>query len=109
MEDELFPKLLNQTMKNLLTSVFCLLANITFAQTILKAEDLQKDFAIARKSYEQLHPGLYKYQSKEVIDKAFEECKTALNHDQSLAEAYLNFHKLTSKIKCGHGYPNFYN
>ncbi|MEY4538712.1 MAG: hypothetical protein RLZZ306_469 [Bacteroidota bacterium] len=96
-------------MKNLLIIVLCLIANITFAQTILKAEDLQKDFAIARKSYEQMHPGLYKYQSKEVIDKAFEECKTALNHDQPLAEAYLNFHKLTSKFQCGHGYPNFYN
>lgn len=96
-------------MKNLLIIVLCLIANITFAQTILKAEDLQKDFAIARKSYEQMHPGLYKYQSKEVIDKAFEDCKTALNHDQSLAEAYLNFHKLTSKFQCGHAYPNFYN
>jgi hypothetical protein len=96
-------------MKNLLTTVLCLIANITFAQTILKADDLQKDFAIARKSYEQMHPGLYKYQSKEVIDKAFEECKIALNHDQPLAEAYLNFHKLTSQFKCGHGYPNFYN
>jgi hypothetical protein len=96
-------------MKNLLITVLCLLANITFAQTILKSEDLQKDFAIVRKSYEQMHPGLYKYQSKEVIDKAFEDCKTALNHDQSLAEAYLNFHELTSKFQCGHAYPNFYN
>ena len=96
-------------MKNLLTTVLCLIANIAFAQTILKAVDLQKDFAIARQSYEQMHPGLYKYQSKEVIDKAFEECKTALNHDQPLAEAYLNFHKLTSQFKCGHAYPNFYN
>jgi Peptidase family S41 len=96
-------------MKNLLIIVLCLIANITFTQTILKAEDLQKDFAIARKSYEQMHPGLYKYQTKEAIDRAFEECKTALNHDQPLAEAYLNFHKLTSKFKCGHTYPNFYN
>jgi hypothetical protein len=96
-------------MKNLLITVLCLVANITFAQTILKAEDLQKDFAIARKSYEQMHPGLYKYQSKEEIDKAFEDCKIALNHDQPLAEAYLNFHKLTSQFKCGHAYPNFYN
>ena len=73
-------------MKNLLIIALCLLANSIFAQTILKAEDLQKDFVIARKSYEQMHPGLYKYQSKEVIDKAFEECKAALNHDQPLAD-----------------------
>ncbi|MCU0467087.1 MAG: S41 family peptidase [Arcicella sp.] len=96
-------------MKNLLIVFLCLMAKVVFAQTILKAEDLQKDFAIARKSYEQMHPGLYKYQSNEVIDKAFEDCKIALSHDQSLAEAYLNFHKLTSQFRCGHAYPNFYN
>ena len=78
------------------------------AQTILKADDLQKDFAIMRQSYETMHPGLYKYQSKETIDKAFEECKNALNHDQPLAEAYLNFHKMTAQFKCGHAYPNFF-
>ncbi len=98
-----------KTMKKLLIAILCLVVNITSAQTILKAEDLQKDFAIARKSYEQMHPGLYKYQSKEVIDKAFDDCQKALNKDQTLAEAYLNFHKLTSKFKCGHTYPNFYN
>ena len=79
------------------------------AQTILKADDLQKDFAIMRQSYETMHPGLYKYQTKETIDKAFEECKNALNHDQPLAEAYLNFHKMTAQFKCGHAYPNFFN
>ena len=79
------------------------------AQTILKADALQKDFAIMRQSYETLHPGLYKYQDKATIDAHFEECKKALNHDQTLQEAYLNFHKLTSKFKCGHAYPNFFN
>lgn len=79
------------------------------AQTILKADALQKDFEILRKSYEQMHPGLYKYQSKELIDAAFETCKIALSKDQTLTEAYLNIHKLTSSFKCGHAYPNFFN
>jgi hypothetical protein len=56
-----------------------------------------------------MHPGLYKYQSKATIDRAFEDCKKALSHDQPLAEAYLNFHKLTAQFKCGHAYPNFFN
>lgn len=79
------------------------------AQTMLSAEALQKDFEILQKSYEQMHPGLYKYQSKAIIDKAFKDCKKALSHDQTLAEAYLNIHKLTSSFKCGHAYPNFFN
>ena len=80
-----------------------------FAQTILKAKDLLADFEIVRKSYEQMHPGLYKYQTKATIDSAFEDFKAAWSKDQTLAEAYLNLHKLTAQFKCGHGYPNFYN
>jgi C-terminal processing protease CtpA/Prc len=97
-------------MKTLLKIAFlCAFANVATAQTILKAKDLLADFEIARQSYQQMHPGLYKYQSKETIDRAFENCKAALSHDQPLAEAYLNFHKLTSTFKCGHAYPNFFN
>ena len=97
-------------MKKLLTFSLLLLTIFTSkAQTILTTDALQKDFEIMRKSYETLHPGLYKYQDKSTIDQYFENCKKALNHDQSLQEAYLNFHKMTSKFRCGHAYPNFYN
>ena len=96
-------------MKKLLIITCFLFTQVSYAQTILKAEALQADFEIVRKSYEQMHPGLYKYQPKATIDKAFETCKAALNKDQTLAEAYLNFHKLTSTFKCGHAYPNFFN
>ena len=97
-------------MKKLLTFTFLLLTIFALkAQTILTADALQKDFEIMRKSYETLHPGLYKYQDKSKIDQYFEDCKKALNHDQSLQESYLNFHKLTSKFRCGHAYPNFFN
>ncbi len=96
-------------MKKLLIIICFLFTQLSFSQTILKAEALQADFEIVRKSYEQMHPGLYKYQPKATIDRAFEECKAALNKDQTLAEAYLNFHKLTSTFKCGHAYPNFFN
>jgi C-terminal processing protease CtpA/Prc len=99
-------------MKTILVALNILLSIIAkpiLAQTTLKSVDLLADFEIARKSYEQMHPGLYKYQGKEVIDKAFETAKTAFSKDQSLAEAYFNFHKLTSSFKCGHAYPNFFN
>jgi hypothetical protein len=96
-------------MKNVLLLTLILSTEILHAQTILKAEALQKDLAIIRQSYEQLHPGLYKYQTKETIDKAFNTCQIALSKDQTLAEAYLNIHRLTSSFKCGHAYPNFFN
>ncbi len=99
-------------MKKLIIAIIILLWNIgkpVYSQTILKSTDLLADFEIARKSYEQMHPGIYKYDSKETIDKAFEKAQLAFNHDQTLSEAYFNFHKLTSVFKCGHAYPNFFN
>lgn len=99
-------------MKQLIIAILILLLNIAkpiYGQTILKAADLLADFEIARKSYEQMHPGLYKYEAKETINKAFEKAKLAFGHDQTLTEAYFNFHKLTSSFKCGHAYPNFFN
>jgi hypothetical protein len=89
--------------------LFCLAATIATAQTMIAAKDLQADFEIVRKSYETLHPGLYKYDDKATIDGYFEACKKALDHDQTLQEAYLNFAKLTAKFKCGHSYANFFN
>ncbi|WP_305952354.1 S41 family peptidase [Emticicia oligotrophica] len=94
-------------MKKLL--ILLLLSQSILAQTILKAEALQNDFEILRRSYEQMHPGLYKYQSKETIDFAFETCKKALSKDQTLSEAYLHIHQLTASFRCGHSYPNFFN
>jgi C-terminal processing protease CtpA/Prc len=89
--------------------LFCLAATVATAQTMIAAKDLQADFAIVRQSYETLHPGLYKYEDKATIDGYFEACKKALDHDQTLQEAYLNFSKLTAKFKCGHSYANFFN
>jgi hypothetical protein len=96
-------------MKKLYVILFCLAATIATAQTMIAAKDLQADFDILRKSYETLHPGLYKYEDKATIDGYFEACKKALDHDQTVQEAYLNFTKLTAKFKCGHSYANFYN
>jgi C-terminal processing protease CtpA/Prc len=89
--------------------VFLLSTSSLSAQTIIKSADLLADFEIARKSYEQMHPGLYKYQSKQTIDQAFEACKATFGKDLTLSEAYFTFHKLTSSFKCGHAYPNFFN
>lgn len=79
------------------------------AQKLFTAQQLQADFAVLKKSYETLHPGLYKYADKATIDGYFAECQQALNHDQSLTDTYLAIMKLTARFKCGHSYPNFYN
>jgi Peptidase family S41 len=75
----------------------------------LSAEDMQKDYAIAKKAYLELHPGIYRYSSRESIDAAFNSYATVFNHPMTYAEAYLNFSKMIAHIRCGHTYANFYN
>jgi Peptidase family S41 len=76
---------------------------------IIKSEDLQIDAAILRKAYEELHPGLYRYNSKAEMDAKFEALQKVLSHDLSLQDAYIAFSVFAAKVKCGHTYANFFN
>ena len=90
-----------------------LLASVAaFAQPsppLLKASDLQAYVAILRRAYEQLHPGLYRYNTKAAMDKHFAALASRMNHDQPLSEAYLNLSVFAAEVKCGHTYANFFN
>jgi hypothetical protein len=65
-------------------------------------EQLQKDYAIYRKTLEAHHPGLYWYTGKDSMDYYFEQGQARLT--DSLTEP--QFRKIltwvTAKIKCGH-------
>lgn len=94
----------------LLFSSFCFstLANEK-PKTMIKAADLQADVAVLRKAYEEMHPGLYRYNTKAQMDANFDALKTELSRDQTLREAYTAISLFLAKIKCGHSYANFYN
>ena len=81
----------------------------TRQETRLTAKQLHEDVAILRRAYEQLHPGLHRYNTREQMEANFAELERQLNHDQSLADAYLAISRFTAKVKCGHSYPNFFN
>lgn len=90
--------------------IACLLmVSSVSAQKLLTAQQLQADFVVLQRAYKTLHPGLYKYADSATINRYFADCQRELNHDQSLADAYLTVMKLTARFKCGHSYPNFYN
>lgn len=76
---------------------------------LIPAADLQADAALLRRAYETLHPGLYRYRSKTEIDDAFTALNGEFARDRTLAEAYLAIGRLTTKVQCGHTYPNFFN
>jgi hypothetical protein len=81
----------------------------SMSPTILHAADLQADLAVLRKAYENLHPGLYRYNTAAEISRHFDALSVDLNHDQSLQDAYLAFSRFAARIRCGHTYANFFN
>lgn len=76
---------------------------------LIPAQQLQADLAILRRAYEELHPGLYRYNSKDQMEASFKALEAELSHDLTLRQAYLALSVFLAKIKCGHTYANFYN
>ncbi len=75
----------------------------------ISAQDLQADFAVLKQAYEALHPGLYRFNSKEQMDAHFAALRAELERDLTLQEAYLAFSVFLAKVQCGHSYANFFN
>lgn len=90
-------------------SLLILIPATLAAETIIPAADLQADLGILRSAYEQLHPGLYRYNSKAQMDANFDLLSRELSRPQTLSSAFLAIARFTAKVKCGHTYPNFYN
>ncbi len=84
-------------------------SSVNTESKLLQSADLQADFALLRRAYETLHPGLRRYNTPAQLDQHFKVLQDALSHDQTLQDAYLRFSEFTAKIKCGHSYPNFFN
>lgn len=76
---------------------------------LLQPSDLQADVAILRAAYENLHPGLYRYNTKPQMDAAFAALNQRLAHQQSLPDAFLAFSQFAAKVRCGHTQANPFN
>ena len=89
----------------------CLLLSLSCGAQVplLHSADLQADEVILRRAYEQLHPGLYRYNTKAQMDADFDVLRAQLGHDQSLQDAYLAFSEFAAKIRCGHSQTNPFN
>lgn len=75
----------------------------------IPSRGLLEDVALLRKTYESLHPGLYRYNTPAQMAEHFKTLEAEFSRDRTLAEAYLAFSVFLAKVKCGHSYANFYN
>lgn len=78
-------------------------------EKILPAAQLQVDFAVFKKTLVAIHPGIYRYNTPESLEKDFAEFETKLGKPMRESEFFILVSQFTNKLKCGHTYTNFYN
>lgn len=82
--------------------------NVLAKKTFSPAQ-LEKDFDVFKKTLVAIHPGIYRYNTPESLEKAFAELQIKLQKPLSESEVFLLFSQFTEKINCGHTYANPYN
>ena len=76
---------------------------------VLSAQQLLEDFAVFKETLTTIHPGIYRYNTPESLEKDFAELKTKLNNPMKESDFLLLISQFTNKIRCGHTYVNPYN
>ncbi|MFT3743523.1 MAG: S41 family peptidase [Pyrinomonadaceae bacterium] len=79
------------------------------AKKTFSAAQLKEDFDVLKKALVSLHPGVYRYNTPESLEREFAKIEAKLNKPLSENDAFPLFSQLTEKIKCGHTYLNPYN
>ena len=60
------------------------------------------DFRIARQALEEGHSGIYRYTSKENLDRLFDQAEKNLNKPMGVVEFYRVLAPVVAAVKCGH-------
>jgi hypothetical protein len=98
---------LSQLVSLFTTGLFLLLVgHSTVAQTptdrVFTANQLRTDFQLMRRALEEAHPALYRYQTRDSANRAFEAVEQQLNRPMTESEFRRVIHPVVSRIGCGH-------
>lgn len=74
----------------------------TLREQVIPAKDLQEDFNYLRKALEETHPGLYRYNSREVMKHKMDSLYDLLSAEMKFQDYYLLLASLFSDIRCAH-------
>lgn len=80
----------------------------TFARQVGEP-DWSSDVEILRQAWETLHPGLYRYATRDQITERLNGLSTAWATPGSFRERFLALTRVTASVRCGHTYPSPYN
>ncbi len=81
----------------------------TEGEKTLSAQQLQADFAIFKRVLTMVHPGIYRYNTPESLEKDFAELQTKIKNPLPESEFFVLISQFAVKLKCGHTYANPYN
>ncbi len=79
----------------------------TEPMTTLTREQMQKDFVVLKSTLEQLHPGLYKYNTQAQMQENFAALAKKIDvNSMEIKQFYVLLAEFVNKIRCGHTFLN---
>lgn len=75
----------------------------------LQVAQMQRDIAILEASLTALHPGLYRYNTPQQLQQHLRQLRQQAKQPLPLATFYRYLTQFTTKLHCGHTYPNPFN
>lgn len=85
--------------------LFCLAQN----ESTISSSDLNKDFDLLKQVFLSVHPGLYRYNSKQAMDQHFKVLESQWKVGSTEKVALKQLAQFLEKVKCGHTCINPYN
>jgi hypothetical protein len=91
-------------MNKVLVLIFFTLTITASAQGLRKipSDELLNDFKILKKTIQEIHPDLYRYTSKEILNREFDSLSRTINTELTEVEFYQKIGPLVALIKNGH-------
>ena len=98
------------TMKSILCLLLITLSSAIYAQPkMLSRDSLLIDIDYLEQIIKEVHPGVYRYNSRAEIDKLFSDLRIVANRDLDEAEWTIKLAQAVQKLRCGHTYLNPWN
>jgi hypothetical protein len=72
----------------------------------LSAEQAAREIRILERAFQDLHPGLLRYQTPERLEAEFARARAAVTEGASTGEMYLLATRLGAALRCGHTWTN---
>ena len=84
-------------------------AENVLAKRTLTTAQMREDLDILKKTLTTIHPGIYRYQTPESLEKVFAEFEPKIKNTLPEGDFFTLVSQITNRIYCGHTFSNPYN